>query len=703
VDLLTAKDVPGRNDVSPTGKHDDPILAESEVMFHGQPIFAVIAKTRDEARRAARLAKIEYEALPHRLDPIAARDGGMDYVTEPLKLRRGEPEAAMAKVPMRASSRFAIGGQDHFYLEGQIAMALPGEDDEITIFVSTQHPSEVQHMVAHALGAPANAIVVNVRRMGGGFGGKETQMNLFACVAAIAARRLKRAVKVRPDRDDDMIATGKRHDFVVDYEVGFDPSGRILAVRGGWHARCGMSPDLSGPVTDRALFHADNAYVYPDVELRSHPWRTHTVSNTAFRGFGGRQGVIVAERIIEEIAYATGQDTLAVRKANLYQNGQLTPYRQTVEDQILPRIFEELEASSDYANRRHAVLDWNAREGVIRRGIALTPVKLGISFTATHYNQAGALVQVYSDGSIHLNHGGCEMGQGLHTKVAQVAAEAFQVDVNRIKVTKTTTEKVPNTSATAASSGADLNGMAVLDAYEQIKARLIRFLYESRDLTRDQVVFARNHVQLDGEVVPFDTVIAQAYAARVHLSAAGFYAAPKIHWNRAEGRGRPVYYFAYGAACAEVSLDTLTGEYTVERVDVLHDVGRSLNPAIDKGQVEGAFIQGMGWLTSEELWWDEKGRLRTHAPSTHKIPLASDRPKISDVRLAEWSINKERTIKRSKAVGEPPFMLGISVFEAIGMAVASVADYRVAPRLDAPATPERTLMAIERLRTGAPS
>jgi xanthine dehydrogenase large subunit len=703
VDLLTAKDVPGRNDVSPTGKHDDPILAESEVMFHGQPIFAVIAKTRDEARRAARLAKIEYEALPHRLDPIAARDGGMDYVTEPLKLRRGEPEAAMAKVPMRASSRFAIGGQDHFYLEGQIAMALPGEDDEITIFVSTQHPSEVQHMVAHALGAPANAIVANVRRMGGGFGGKETQMNLFACVAAIAARRLKRAVKVRPDRDDDMIATGKRHDFVVDYEVGFDPSGRILAVRGGWHARCGMSPDLSGPVTDRALFHADNAYFYPDVELRSHPWRTHTVSNTAFRGFGGRQGVIVAERIIEEIAYATGQDTLAVRKANLYQNGQLTPYRQTVEDQILPRIFEELEASSDYANRRHAVLDWNAREGVIRRGIALTPVKLGISFTATHYNQAGALVQVYSDGSIHLNHGGCEMGQGLHTKVAQVAAEAFQVDVNRIKVTKTTTEKVPNTSATAASSGADLNGMAVLDACEQIKARLIRFLCESRDLTRDQVVFARNHVQLDGEVVPFDTVIAQAYAARVHLSAAGFYAAPKIHWNRAEGRGRPVYYFAYGAACAEVSLDTLTGEYTVERVDVLHDVGRSLNPAIDKGQVEGAFIQGMGWLTSEELWWDEKGRLRTHAPSTHKIPLASDRPKISDVRLAEWSINKERTIKRSKAVGEPPFMLGISVFEAIGMAVASVADYRVAPRLDAPATPERTLMAIERLRTGAPS
>jgi len=701
LDVLTAQELPGPNDISPVGKHDDPIFATDEVLFHGQPIFAVVAETRDQARRAARLAKIDYEVLPHRLDPLAARDGAMDYVTDPLKLRRGEPEAAMAAAPRRASGRFVIGGQDHFYLEGQIALAIPGEDDEMTLFVSTQHPAEVQHMVAHALGTSCNSVVVNVRRMGGGFGGKETQMNLFACVAAIAARRARRAVKIRPDRDDDMIATGKRHDFVVDYEVGFDEAGRIRAVTGDWHARCGMSADLSGPVTDRALFHADNAYYYPDVELRSHPWRTHTVSNTAFRGFGGPQGVIVAERIIEEIAYATGQDTLAVRKANLYRNGQPTPYHQTVEDQILPRLFDELEQSCDYARRREAVLAFNARGGPIRLGIALTPVKFGISFTATHYNQAGALVHVYSDGSIHLNHGGCEMGQGLQTKIAQVVADAFQVDVARIKVTKTTTEKVPNASATAASSGSDLNGMAALDACEQIKARLVAFLCQSRDATPDEIAFTRHHVAVRDEAIAFETLIAAAYAARVHLSAAGFYATPKIHWNRSEGRGRPFYYFAYGAACAEVSIDTLTGEYVVERVDALQDVGRSLNPAIDIGQVEGAFVQGMGWLTSEELWWDDKGRLRTHAPSTYKIPLASDRPKIFNVRLAEWSVNRERTIKRSKAVGEPPFMLGISVFEAIGMAVASVGGYRAAPRLDAPATPERVLMACERLRAEA--
>ncbi|EYD75022.1 Xanthine dehydrogenase, molybdenum binding protein subunit [Rubellimicrobium mesophilum DSM 19309] len=705
VDVLTAADIPGPNDVSPVHKHDDPIFADDLVQFHGQPLFAVLAETRDRARRAAALARIDYEELPFALDPIAARDSGMGLVTEGMTLRRGAPEEAMPQAPRRLTGRMAIGGQDHFYLEGQIALAIPGEDDEVTIFTSTQHPSEVQHIVAQALGVPANAVVVNVRRMGGGFGGKETQMNLFACVAAIAAKRWGRAVKLRPDRDDDMTATGKRHDFVVDYAVGFDDAGKILAVEGDWYARCGFSADLSGPVTDRALFHADNAYFYPAVELRSHPLKTNTVSNTAFRGFGGPQGVIVAERLMEEIAYATGQDTLAVRKANFYRNGDLTPYHQTVEDMILPRLVAELEETSAYAARRQSVLDFNAdmeaRGGPLRRGLALTPVKFGISFTATHYNQAGALVHVYSDGSIHLNHGGCEMGQGLHTKIAQVVADAFQVSLSRIKVTKTTTEKVPNTSATAASSGTDLNGMAALNACEQIKARLIAFLCEARDATPDEVRFVPDHVFVQGEAIPFAQVVHMAYMARVQLSAAGFYATPKIHWNRAKGQGRPFYYYAYGAACAEVSVDTLTGEYVVERADVLHDVGRSLNPALDRGQVEGAFVQGMGWLTSEELWWDAKGRLRTYAPSTYKIPLASDRPKHFDVRLADWSVNKERTIKRSKAVGEPPFMLGISVFEAIGHAVASVAGYRIAPRLDAPATPERVLMAIERLRGAA--
>jgi len=541
--------------------------------------------------------------------------------------------------------------------------------------------------------------------MGGGFGGKESQMNLFCAVAALAAKKWNRPVKIRPDRDQDMTATGKRHDFVVDYDVGFDAAGRIEAVKGSFAARCGFSSDLSGPVTDRALFHADNAYFYPHVRLESHPMKTNTVSNTAFRGFGGPQGVIVAERMIEEIAYALGRDTLEIRKANFYgaEGRDLTPYHQRVEDNIILRLVEELEESAEYQSRRRAILEQNATGGILRRGIALTPVKFGISFTATWYNQAGALLHVYNDGSIHLNHGGTEMGQGLNTKVAQVVAEAFQVDIDRIKITRTTTEKVPNTSATAASSGSDLNGMAALDAAEQIKARLVAFASERWQAEAAEVRFLPNRVQIRDEVIAFDAFIRLAYLARVHLSVAGFYKTPKIHWDRAAGKGRPFYYFAYGAACSEVEIDTLTGEYRVLRADILHDVGRSLNPALDRGQVEGAFVQGMGWLTTEELWWDTAGRLRTHAPSTYKIPLASDRPRIFNVRLAEWSENKERTIKRSKAVGEPPFMLGISVFEALSMAVSSVADYRECPRLDAPATPERVLMAVERLKRGARS
>ncbi|WP_104493901.1 MULTISPECIES: xanthine dehydrogenase molybdopterin binding subunit [Paracoccus] len=698
--VLTAADIPGHNDISPTGLHDEPLLAQDEVQFHGQPIFAVVAETRDQARRACQLARVEYEELPFAIDAISARDAGMGYVTKPLKLKRGDM-AEMDRAPRRIEGRLTVGGQEHFYLESQIAFSIPGEDDEVVVNVSTQHPSEVQHMVAHVLGVPSNAVVVNVRRMGGGFGGKESQMNPFACISALAAKKLKRAVKLRPDRDDDFSITGKRHDFVIDYRAGYDETGKIHAVDADFYARCGFSSDLSGPVTDRALFHADNAYYYPAVELRSHPMKTNTCSNTAFRGFGGPQGVVMAERIVEDIAYALGRDPLEIRKLNLYENGQLTPYHQEVEDQILPRIFEELEASSDYHARRQAVLDWNARAqeqgGAIRKGIALTPVKFGISFTATWYNQAGALIHIYSDGSIHLNHGGTEMGQGLNTKVAQVVAEALGVSIDRIKITKTTTEKVPNTSATAASSGSDLNGMAALDACRQLIERLTAFAAEARGVPPELVSIGET-VQIGTEEMPFEDFVKTAYLARIQLSAAGFYKTPKIHWNRDTGQGRPFYYFAYGAACSEVSVDTLTGEYVIERADVLHDVGRSLNPALDKGQVEGAFVQGTGWLTSEELWWDDKGRLRTHAPSTYKIPLASDRPKVFNVDLADWSVNREATIKRSKAVGEPPFMLGISVFQALNMAVASFNGYAENPRIDAPATPERVLMAIERLR-----
>ncbi|WP_297769028.1 xanthine dehydrogenase molybdopterin binding subunit [uncultured Roseovarius sp.] len=705
IGVLSARDIPGHNDISPTGRADEPVFPTDVVEYHGQPLFAVVADTRDAARRAAELARVDYEVLPHALDPVAAREAGYPHVTDSLTLARGDADAALSSSGHRISGRMVIGGQDHMYLEGQIAFAMPGEDEDVVVHCSTQHPSEAQHMVAHVLGVPSNAVTVNVRRMGGGFGGKESQMNLFCAVAALASKTWNRAVKIRPDRDQDMTATGKRHDFVVDYAVGFDDTGRIEAVSGSFAARCGYSSDLSGPVTDRALFHADNAYYYPHVRLESHPMKTNTVSNTAFRGFGGPQGVIAAERMIEEIAYRLGRDTLDIRKANFYggPGRDVTPYHQTVEDNILLRIVEDLEQRADYQVRRRAVLEHNAKAGLIRRGLALTPVKFGISFTATHYNQAGALVHVYTDGSIHLNHGGTEMGQGLNTKVAQVVADAFQVNIDRIKITRTTTEKVPNTSATAASSGSDLNGMAALDAVEQIKVRLVAFAAEHWQVDPGKVQFLPGRVQIGDEVVTFDALIRAAYMARVQLSAAGFYKTPDIHWDRAAGKGRPFYYFAYGAACSEVEIDTLTGEYRVLRTDILHDVGRSLNPAIDKGQVEGAFIQGMGWLTTEELWWDDQGRLRTHAPSTYKIPLASDRPRVFNVDLAEWSQNRERTIKRSKAVGEPPFMLGISVFEALSMAVGSVANYRECPRLDTPATPERILMAVERLKAGGGS
>lgn len=702
VGVLTASDIPGANDVSPTHLHDEPIFAEGEVQFHGQPVFAVIAESRDAARRAAQKAKINYRALPHVVDVAEAMDADYPHVTAPLKLERGIVEPALAEATNRLQGTMRVGGQDHFYLEGHIAFALPGEDDDVTVYSSTQHPSEVQHMVALVLGTPSNAVTINVRRMGGGFGGKETQPNLFAAVAAVAAKKFNRPVKLRPDRDDDMVATGKRHDFKIDYDVGYDEDGRIQAVDAVFAARCGFSADLSGPVTDRALFHADNAYFYPNVRLRSRPMKTNTVSNTAFRGFGGPQGVVGAERIIEEIAYKLGKDPLEIRKANFYggPGRDVTPYHQTVTDCIFDRLIPELEENADYAARRQAILDFNSRGGVIRKGIALTPVKFGISFTATWYNQAGALIHIYNDGSIHLNHGGTEMGQGLFTKVGQVVADCFKVDLDRIKITGTTTAKVPNTSATAASSGSDLNGMAAQNAAQQIKDRLIDFASEQWNVDRDQVVFEPNQIRVGNERFSFAEFIRKAYLARVHLSAAGFYKTPDIHWDRAAGKGRPFYYFAYGAAVSEVSIDTLTGEYQVDRADILHDVGRSLNPALDKGQVEGGFVQGVGWLTTEELWWDKEGRLRTHAPSTYKIPLASDRPRIFNVDLARWSENRELTIRRSKAVGEPPLMLGVSVLEALSTAVASVADYRECPRLDAPATPERVLLAVERLRAG---
>nr|WP_298798312.1 xanthine dehydrogenase molybdopterin binding subunit [uncultured Acetobacter sp.] len=701
--VLTAADIPGDNQVSPVGKQDEPLLADEDVSFYGQPIFAVVAESRGIARRAARLAKIEYEERPAVLNIAQARDAGGALVWRPLVMSRGDVETGLAAAPRRLSGRVTVGGQEHFYLEGQAALAQPGEEGEMRVWSSTQHPTETQHMVAHILNVPSNLVTVEVRRMGGGFGGKETQANAPACLAAIAARVTGRAAKMRLDRDDDMMMTGKRHDFVIDYDVGFDDEGSILAVDMVLAARCGWSADLSGPVVDRALFHADNAYFYPDVRFKSEALKTNTQSNTAYRGFGGPQGIVAAERVIEEIAFATGLDPLDVRVRNVYGTGtrNITPYHMTVEDSISAEIMTQLAQRCEYRQRRQALREANKSSPYIKRGIALTPVKFGISFTATHYNQAGALVHVYTDGSVQVNHGGTEMGQGLHTKMVQIAMREFGLTEERVRITATTTGKVPNTSATAASSGADLNGMAVLDALHKIKARLISFATEHWNVAEESVQFLPEGVQVGGQIIAFPDLTKAAYFARVSLSANGFYKTPKISWNAETGRGRPFFYFAYGAACAEVAIDLLTGENRIERVDILHDAGQSLNPAIDIGQIEGGFVQGAGWLTMEELVWDESGRLRTHAPSTYKIPACSDRPRIFNVDLLEHAPNREATIFRSKAVGEPPFVHGVAVLHAISDALASLKDYQTCPQLDAPATPEQILRTAERMRQQA--
>jgi xanthine dehydrogenase large subunit len=697
--VLTAADVPGSNDVSPIGRHDDPIFATDKVEFVGQVLFAVAADDIATARAAARLAIVEYEDLPPVLTVEQALAQG-SFVLDSHSMRRGDAAAALAAAPHRLQGRLHIGGQDHFYLEGQVSMAIPLEDGDVLVHCSTQHPSEVQHLIAHALDRPSNAVVVEVRRMGGAFGGKETQAAQWAIIAALAAVKTGRPAKFRLDRDDDMIMTGKRHGFVIDYDVGFDAKGRILAVDYMQAADCGFSADLSGAIADRAMFHADNAYYLENVHIASHRCKTNKVSNTAFRGFGGPQGMMGAEQVIDAIARHLGNDPLEIRKLNLYGQGErnVTPYHMTVEDNILPEIIDELERSSDYRTRRAQIAAYNAASRYLKKGLALTPVKFGISFTTTHLNQAGALLHVYTDGSVHLNHGGTEMGQGLFIKVAQVVAEELQVDLDRIKITATSTGKVPNTSATAASSGSDINGMAARAAARTIKQRLVEFAAQRYSLPAADIEFRPNRVRVGAQEVPFPDLVKQAWFGRVSLSATGYYATPKIHYDREKAAGRPFFYFAYGAAASEVLVDTLTGEYKVTRVDLLHDVGASLNSAIDLGQIEGGFIQGMGWLTSEELWWDDEGRLKTHAPSTYKIPACSDRPSDFRMQILGGRPNREETVYRSKAVGEPPLMLAISVFRALSDAIASLGEYRLLPNLDAPATPERVLMAIEELR-----
>lgn len=700
VAVFTARDIPGENNCGPIA-HDDPVFADGVVQYVGQPLFAVIAESREAARRAARQAVVGYEELPAVLTAQEAKRQ-QSFVVPPLHLKRGRPAEALAAAPRRLQGEFTVGGQEQFYLEGQISYAVPREDNGIHLYCSTQHPTEMQRMVCHLLNLRSHQVVCEMRRMGGGFGGKESQSALFACVASLAAFKLRRPVKLRLDRDDDMLITGKRHDFHYEYEAGFDADGRILAARVEMCARAGFSADLSGPVITRALCHFDNAYFLPSVEIKAMAGKTNTQSNTAFRGFGGPQGAFAIEYIIDSIARALGRDPLDVRKLNFYGRGErdVTPYGQTVDDNVIHELVAELERTSEYRARRAAIRAFNAASPVLKRGIALTPVKFGISFNVVQYNQAGALVQVYTDGSVLVNHGGTEMGQGLNTKVAQVVAHELGISLKHVRATAADTSKVPNTSATAASTGADLNGKAAQDAARQIRERLAAYAARAYGGAPEDVVFAADTVTANGNAIAFADLVAEAYAARVQLWSDGFYATPKIHWNRTTLTGRPFYYFAYGAAVSEVIVDTLTGEHKLLRADLLHDAGNSINPAIDLGQVEGAFIQGMGWLTCEELWWDAQGKLMTHAPSTYKIPAVNDCPPDLRVRLFA-NRNAEDTILRSKAVGEPPLLLAFSVFFAIRDAIAAVGGDRVDPPLRAPATPEAVLDAVEAVRAAA--
>ncbi len=693
--VILASDIPG-DQLLGNFAHDEPVFAADSVQHIGQVIGLVVADTVMQARRAARQVKCEIEALPailHVRDALKAQS----HVLPPVFVKRGDAGKALDHALHTLRGTLDVGGQEHFYLEGQVAYALPQEQNQWLIYSSTQHPAEVQHWVAHALGIDQHAVRVECRRMGGGFGGKETQAGHIAVWAALAARKLKKPVKLRLDRDDDFLITGKRHPFACDYSVGFDDSGRVTGLKLMMAMNCGFSADLSGPVADRAIFHADNAYFLQDVEIASYRCKTHTQSNTAFRGFGGPQGMIVIEAIMGDIARRLGLDPLAVRRRNLYgaRDRNVTHYGMTVEDNILEPLLLKLEHTSAYQRRKQAISAWNSQNPVIKRGIAITPVKFGISFTATLFNQAGALVHVYTDGSCQVNHGGAEMGQGLHTKVAQIVADELGIAFEQVAVTASDTGKIPNASATAASAGTDLNARAAQNAAREVRGKLARLVADLDGCGVDTVGFQGGEVTSPARTRPFTEVVKLAYAHRIQLWSDGFYRTPKIHYDQATLTGRPFFYFAYGAACTEVAIDTLTGESRVLKVDILHDVGRSINPAIDIGQIEGGFVQGMGWLTTEQLVWNDQGLLTTHAPSTYKIPATGDIPEHFKVEL--WpEPNREDNIFGSKAVGEPPLMLAISVYEALRDAIAS-ARPGVQVRLEAPATPENVLWALGRL------
>jgi len=699
--VVTGKDIVGRNDVGPV-YDGDPIFPK-KAEYYGQPLFAVAAKTTELARKAVLKAKISYKTLK----PIITIQNALkkkSFVLKEKIIKKGEALKAIENSVNRLKGNFTTGSQEHFALEGQTAFVIPEEDNDFKVFSSTQHPSETQQIIAKMLNQKSNTITVETRRIGGGFGGKETQSFIFAAICTLLAKKTKHPVKLRMDRDDDIIITGKRHDFYSEYEVGFDELGVIKGLKLKLASRCGISPDLSEAINERALLHIDNAYYLENVLVENYLCKTNTASNTAFRGFGGNQGMMAIENIIDHIATSLKKDSAEIRRRNFYQKKKknITHYNMKIEDNVIQEIFDQLIKSSNYKSRQLSIKKFNKGNKYIKKGIALTPVKFGISFTTWHLNQAGALVHIYcNDGSVHVNTGAIEMGQGTYTKIAQLAANAFGLPFNKIKVSATRTDKVPNTSASAASSTTDLNGAAALNAISKIKQNLASFVKRKYKIKNGEAVYENGMIKFKGKSFKFNTLIKEAYLNRVSLSSSGFYTTPKIYFDKKTFKGRPFLYFCYGAAVSEVVIDTLTGENKIIRADILHDAGKAINPAIELGQIEGGFVQGAGWLTMEEVKWKSNGQLTTHSPSTYKIPAASDMPEKFNVEIFKKGKNNENVINKSKTTGEPPLMNAMSVFFAIKNAIASIGNYNITPILDAPATPEKILMSINQLKRKA--
>jgi len=696
--VVTNKDIPGRNDVGPV-YDGDPIFPTKKTEYFGQPLFAVAAKSTELARKAVLKAKISYKTLK----PIVEIKDALkekSFVLKGQTIKKGDPVTKIRKATNSLKGEFTTGSQEHFALEGQVAFVIPQEDNDFKVYSSTQHPSETQQIIAKMLNQKSNTITVVVRRIGGGFGGKETQSFIFAAVCTLLAKKTKLPVKLRMDRDDDIIITGKRHDFYSEYEVGYDELGVIEGLKIKLAARCGISPDLSGAINSRALLHIDNAYYLPDVSVENYLCKTNTSSSTAFRGFGGNQGMMVIENIIDNIARSLKKDPSEIRRRNFYQKKKknITHYGMKIEDNVIHDIFDSLVKSSNYKSRQLNIKKFNLENKYLKKGIAITPVKFGISFTTWHLNQAGALVHIYyNDGSVHVNTGAVEMGQGTYTKITQLAANELGLPFNKIKVSATRTDKVPNTSASAASSTTDLNGAAALNAIHKIKQNLASFVKRKYKMKNGEAIYENGLVKFKGKSFRFNSLIKEAYLNRVSLSSSGFYATPKIHFNKKKFLGRPFLYFCYGAAVSEVLIDTLTGENKILRVDIIHDAGRAINPAIELGQIEGGFVQGAGWLTMEEVNWKSNGQLITHSPSTYKIPAVNDMPEKFNVEIYKYGKNKENVVNKSKTTGEPPLMNAMSVFFAIKDAIASVDDYNTTPIISAPATPEKILMSIKNL------